>query len=82
VREDVVRKLVVCPHNGLVAAILGHEYSTKVALSAMEPLSHGQPGRREGQPRRREKEGAVGRRGSARQTHIHSQREIPCSSFV
>ncbi|KAM0930181.1 hypothetical protein ACQ4PT_000971 [Festuca glaucescens] len=31
-----VRKLVVCPHSGLVAAILGHEYTAKVALFATE----------------------------------------------
>ncbi|KAM0835692.1 hypothetical protein ACQ4PT_062771 [Festuca glaucescens] len=36
-REEMpVRKLVVCPHSGLVAAILGHEYSAKVALFAPE----------------------------------------------
>jgi hypothetical protein len=52
----------VYPHNGLVAAILGHEYSTKVALSAPDQPPRGQPGRREGRPRRREKEGEVGRR--------------------
>jgi hypothetical protein len=36
-REEMpMRKLVVCPDSGLVAAILGHEYSAKIALFAPE----------------------------------------------
>jgi hypothetical protein len=36
-REEMpLRKLVVCSRSGLVAAILGHEYSAKVALFAPE----------------------------------------------
>jgi hypothetical protein len=36
-REEIpVRKLVACPHSGLVAVILGHEYSAKVTLFAPE----------------------------------------------